>query len=200
MNIGTRIKERRKELKMSAEELGKKLGKDRSTIYRYEKGDIENLPLDILEPIANALQTTPQYLMGWNTEQKKKNGTEPETMTIGNLFEYLRKQRNLSVSEFAEEIGLTEAEIKKYETGSGGIPVEIAKMLADYFNISSENLTTRQVKMKDIVAAFASTNEAYVQQMSKWVEIFGNEKFSDDEFGKLIEYGKFLIYLRGNKA
>ena len=50
---------------MSADELGKKLGKDRSTIYRCEKGDIENLPLDILEPIAKALDTTPQYLMGW---------------------------------------------------------------------------------------------------------------------------------------
>lgn len=72
MSIGQRIKQRRKELKMSADELGSRLGKDRSTIYRYEKGDIENLPLDILEPIAEALQTTPQYLMGW-AEVEKKN-------------------------------------------------------------------------------------------------------------------------------
>ena len=71
MNIGKRIKERRKALKISADELGKRLGKDRSTIYRYEKGDIENLPLDILEPIAAALNTTPQYLMGWEDKIKK---------------------------------------------------------------------------------------------------------------------------------
>jgi transcriptional regulator with XRE-family HTH domain len=58
---------------MSADELGQRLGKDRSTIYRYEKGDIENLPLDILEPIAEALETTPQYLMGWNEVQKKND-------------------------------------------------------------------------------------------------------------------------------
>lgn len=68
MNIGHRIKQRRKELKMSADTLGKRLGKDRSTIYRYENGDIENLPLEILEPIAKALETTPQYLMGWIKE------------------------------------------------------------------------------------------------------------------------------------
>lgn len=73
MNIGQRIKERRKELKISADELGKRLGKDRSTIYRYEKGDIENLPLDILEPIAEALETTPQYLMGWEKVQQKND-------------------------------------------------------------------------------------------------------------------------------
>ena len=72
-NIGYRIKEKRKELKMSADELGKRLGKDRSTIYRYEKGDIENLPLDILEPIAKALNTTPAYLMGWEQVQQKNS-------------------------------------------------------------------------------------------------------------------------------
>lgn len=73
MNIGQRIKERRKALKMSADELGKKLGKDRSTVYRYENGDIENLPIDILEPIATALETTPAYLMGWEKVQKKND-------------------------------------------------------------------------------------------------------------------------------
>jgi transcriptional regulator with XRE-family HTH domain len=73
MKIGDRIKIRRKHLKMSADELGRRLGKDRSTIYRYEKGDIENMPLDILEPIAVALDTTPQYLMGWEQEQKKND-------------------------------------------------------------------------------------------------------------------------------
>ena len=73
MNIGDRIKQRRKALKMSADELGARLGKDRSTIYRYEKGDIENLPLDILEPIAEILQTTPQHLMGWETVQKNND-------------------------------------------------------------------------------------------------------------------------------
>lgn len=71
MSIGHRIKERRKALKISADELGKRLGKNRATVYRYENGDIENLPIDILEPIAKALGTTPQYLMGWDVETKK---------------------------------------------------------------------------------------------------------------------------------
>lgn len=73
MKIGKRINERRKELKISAEELGKRLNKDRSTIYRYENGDIENLPLDILEPIAKALETTPAYLMGWENPENIEN-------------------------------------------------------------------------------------------------------------------------------
>lgn len=73
MNIGTRIKEQRKFLGMSAEDLAAKLGKDRSTVYRYENGDIENLPLDLLEPIAAALNTTPAFLMGWEADLKNND-------------------------------------------------------------------------------------------------------------------------------
>ena len=77
MKVGQRIKLRRKELGISADKLGEAIGKNRATVFRYENGEIENLPLDILEPIANALQTTPQYLMGWDDEEKTatKNGS-----------------------------------------------------------------------------------------------------------------------------
>lgn len=68
MDVGKRIKERRKELKLSVDELAQKLNKNRTTVYRYEKGDIENLPLDILGPLAEALNTTPAYLMGWENK------------------------------------------------------------------------------------------------------------------------------------
>ena len=70
MTIGERIKQRRLELGLSAEELGKRLGKDRATIYRYESGKIRNLPAATLEPLAAALMTTPADLMGYTTDQK----------------------------------------------------------------------------------------------------------------------------------
>ena len=65
MSIGNRIKFLRKQRGLTVEELAAKLGKNRTTVYRYEKGDIENLPLDILNPLAEALDTTPAHLMGW---------------------------------------------------------------------------------------------------------------------------------------
>lgn len=90
MDIGLRIKERRKDLKMSAEDLGERLGKDRSTIYRYEKGDIENLPLDLLEPIAVALDTTPAYLMGWENEKEKPAPEDEFSDNIRTLIEFVK--------------------------------------------------------------------------------------------------------------
>lgn len=66
MEIGERIKQRRLELHLTVDELAKRLGKNRATIYRYESNDIENFPTTILEPLAKALDTTPAYLMGWD--------------------------------------------------------------------------------------------------------------------------------------
>ncbi len=65
MTIGERIKARREQLGFSVDEVAKKLGKNRATIYRYESDYIENLPVSVLEPIANILETTPAFLMGW---------------------------------------------------------------------------------------------------------------------------------------
>lgn len=92
MRIGDRIKQMRKEKGISAQELGKRLGKDRSTIYRYEKGEIENLPLDILKPIAYALDTTPQYLMGWEDEVGKGKGTASDLLIYDNIFTVEKKR------------------------------------------------------------------------------------------------------------
>ncbi len=63
--LSERIRLRRKELGLSADEIGSLIGKNRSTIYRYESEDIENLPIPILVPLAEALHTTPEYLLGW---------------------------------------------------------------------------------------------------------------------------------------
>ena len=66
VEIGLRIKQRRKEIGVSAIDIAKKLGKNKTTIYRYESGDISTMPVDILKPLAEILQTTPAYLLGWD--------------------------------------------------------------------------------------------------------------------------------------
>lgn len=66
MTTGQRIKNRRKEIGLSAERVAEILGVSPATIYRYENGDIEKVPGDRLVPIADALKTTPAFLMGWD--------------------------------------------------------------------------------------------------------------------------------------
>ena len=66
MQIGQRIRMARLQQGLTIDDLASKLGKNKTTIYRYENGDIENLPLGILDSLASALNTTPAYLMGWS--------------------------------------------------------------------------------------------------------------------------------------
>lgn len=65
MTIGERIKNRRIELGLSVDDVAAKINKNRATVYRYESDEIENLPTTVLEPLAQILQTTPAYLMGY---------------------------------------------------------------------------------------------------------------------------------------
>lgn len=72
MSIGQRIRSMRTQQGLSIDELAYRLGKNRTTIYRYENGDIENLPLGILDSLAEALNTTPAYLMGWENSDTRE--------------------------------------------------------------------------------------------------------------------------------
>lgn len=65
MSVGERIKARRKELNMSAEQLADLIGVSPATIYRYENGGIRHMGTDKLAIIAEALSVEPKRLMGW---------------------------------------------------------------------------------------------------------------------------------------
>ena len=62
--IGQRIKQRRKQLNISADDVARLLKISRSTVFRYENGRIRKVPADILEKLAEILLTTPAYLIG----------------------------------------------------------------------------------------------------------------------------------------
>ncbi|MDB1690155.1 helix-turn-helix domain-containing protein [Enterococcus casseliflavus] len=93
MEVGKRIKQRRKELGYNADYLAAKLGVSRSTIFRYEKGEIEKLPTEVLEKLAISLDTTPGYLMGWTEKPQDK---------LLNIFNQLDKRKQDEVYNFAK--------------------------------------------------------------------------------------------------
>ena len=82
MNVGKRIKARRKQLGMSAEALAQKIGRSAATVYRYENGDISNVSSEILLPIADALSTTPAQLMGWDEIESSLGSDTPAAQQL----------------------------------------------------------------------------------------------------------------------
>lgn len=89
MTTGERMKFRRKELGLSADEVAAALNVSRATIFRYEKGDIEKLPGSALEPLAKALHTTPAYLMGWEESPSADIPTPPPSLPLRRLTQAL---------------------------------------------------------------------------------------------------------------
>lgn len=82
--IGSRIRNRREELGLSQDELGRRLGyKSRSSINKIEL-DQRNLTQSKIKAIADALDTTPAYIMGWNEPEQKFD--EEKLKFFDNLF------------------------------------------------------------------------------------------------------------------
>lgn len=68
ISIGSRIKARRQELKMSQRELASRMGyTDHTTITRIEAGKVDP-PQSRISAFAKALGTTPAHLLGWDAE------------------------------------------------------------------------------------------------------------------------------------
>ena len=61
--IGKKIKEKRKDCKITQAELADRIGKTESSIRKYEKGLVA-IPTDVVEKIAETLETTPYILFG----------------------------------------------------------------------------------------------------------------------------------------
>lgn len=80
---GEIMKHRRKELHMSMQELGDAIGVSKSTISRYESGEIEKLPVSYITPIAEALKVDPLYLLG---AEDKYGENRINTATSHNIF------------------------------------------------------------------------------------------------------------------
>lgn len=103
MSIGNRIKERRIELGLSADDLASRIGKSRATVYRYENGDIENMPTTILEPLAKALETTPADLMGWNITIEFKT-SKSEDIGLKRLITYFEALTDIGKKKALDNI------------------------------------------------------------------------------------------------
>ena len=68
-NMGQRIRDRRIALELTLDELGKRVGVGASTVRKWETGYIKDMRSDKIQKVADALDVTPAYLMGWDESQ-----------------------------------------------------------------------------------------------------------------------------------
>ena len=73
--VGQRIKERRNEINISMPELGRRVGVNKSTIQRYETDGVDPKRTMIINGLADALLTTPEWLTGLSDEKEYNSKT-----------------------------------------------------------------------------------------------------------------------------
>lgn len=75
MTVGDRIKEYRKKMGMSQEELAAKVDVTKQAIYKYESNIVTNIPLDKIEIMSSVFGIPPSRLMGWNASETASSFT-----------------------------------------------------------------------------------------------------------------------------
>ena len=68
-SIAQRIESRRNELKYSYQDLAELTGMSKSTLQRYVSGAIRNIPISKLKALADALECSPDWLLGWSNRK-----------------------------------------------------------------------------------------------------------------------------------
>lgn len=136
MTVSERLKKRRLELGISAKELGERIGKNKTTIYRYENGSIENMPYTALIPLAKALNTTPGFLMGWDEDKGENKPCTSATDSTDSSFVDGFKQ---GVSQSLGKLRLTPVPV--YDAISCGTGSWIGERPEDFVGIPEDMLS-----------------------------------------------------------
>ena len=68
MNIGDKLRDRRKELGMSMKDVAKRIGVSEATISRWESGQIANMKRNYVPAYAKVLNVPAEFIMGFEME------------------------------------------------------------------------------------------------------------------------------------
>lgn len=69
MTLSEKIHYLRTKNNMTLEEVGNLVGVGKSTVRKWETGEIKNMRRDKIAKLAIALKTTPDYLLGWDSQK-----------------------------------------------------------------------------------------------------------------------------------
>lgn len=153
-SFGERLKELRKEHKLSQEDLGEILYLSKGAVGNWELGTRQP-DYDTLKFLAEYFNVSTDYLLG-------KDATTEHTSTTPSIFgerlKTLRLEKGLSQEELALKLGLSKANVSKYESGNIEPNFTTLKSIASIFNVSIDYLLGNEM----LSAPQFSENEQYL--------------------------------------
>ena len=126
-----RLKELRKEKKLTQKELAEETDIPYRTLQRWENGESQIKP-EKAEKLANFFGVSIAHLLGYEDNDFEKANQ--------NRLKELRKEKKDTQAELANLMGVNVKTISRWEKGEFEIKPAQAKMLADYFGVSETYL------------------------------------------------------------
>lgn len=96
-------------------------------------------------------------------------------MTFGQVLRMLRTENNLTQSQLAKVLGVSESTVGMYERGQREPAFEMLEAIADYFNVDMDFLTGRSEIRRETSYGFPSD----------FIQLFGKQSDLDAEFIRL---------------
>ena len=126
-----RLKELRKEKKLTQKELAEETDIPYRTLQRWENGESQIKP-EKAKKLANFFGVSIAHLLGYEDNDFEKANQ--------NRLKELRKEKKDTQAELANLMGVNVKTISRWEKGEFEIKPAQAKMLADYFGVSETYL------------------------------------------------------------
>ena len=105
MTMGERIRILREQSGLTMEQLGERIGVQKSAIKKYENGTVENIKRSTLKTMASIFGVSPSYLMfGEEIEERSAPAVkpDPERDEINALFASLSEENQKRLLDFAQ--------------------------------------------------------------------------------------------------
>lgn len=133
--IGDTIKQLRKVHNLSQEDFASKIGVSQTTVTSWETGKAEPAS-SIIVKIANYFNVSTDFILDVD------NSKQP--FSLGNKIKKLRKIHNLNQSELGKILNVSQQAITAWETNRSIPGADTLLFLADYFNVSADELLGRE--------------------------------------------------------
>ena len=184
--MAQRLKWLRKEkCHKTQEEVAKHVGVQKAAIQKYENGIVANIPSDKIELLAEALETTPGFIMGWEDD--------PEYNILdkrfGGLLRQERERQGKSIRDFAKQIGISERMLAKYERGEIIPTYQSALPIAILLNIPMEEYDPVYTQLseqkkskrlsKEIIQLLPNLSEKKQQQILDYIRFLATQESNE---------------------
>lgn len=111
---------------------------------------------------------------------------------IGYKIKQLRQNRNIAISEMADELGIDYRILEEYENGTRKIPFEVLGKFASYYNVSVDEIMGIHVGHEN-KAALVTQDKELLNRYKRWQNEVGYEvHFTDEETGYIIQFAKLI--------